>query len=45
MVLHAYETAEHDKQKLKVLDMHCDAEGWPTVDPHDLNRYTSELLP
>lgn len=45
MVLHAYESADHYKQKLKILEMHWYADGWPTVDPKDLNRYTSELLP
>ena len=41
-VLHAYETADHYKQKLKVMDIHWDKDGWPTVDPKDLNKYVSE---
>ncbi len=41
MVLHAYETADKYKQKLKVLEMKWDQAGWPTVDPKDLNRYMS----
>jgi arabinan endo-1,5-alpha-L-arabinosidase len=45
LVLHAYETADHYKQKLKVLEMHWDLDAWPVVDRRDLNRYTSELLP
>jgi arabinan endo-1,5-alpha-L-arabinosidase len=45
MVLHAYETADHYKQKLKVLQLRWDDAGWPTVDPRDLNRYTSNQLP
>jgi arabinan endo-1,5-alpha-L-arabinosidase len=41
LVMHAYETADHYKQKLKVMEMKWDKDGWPTVDPKDLNRYTS----
>ncbi|MBQ5941531.1 MULTISPECIES: arabinan endo-1,5-alpha-L-arabinosidase [unclassified Massilia] len=41
MVLHAYETADKYKQKLKVLEMKWDQGGWPTVDQKDLNRYMS----
>ena len=44
LVLHAYETADHYKQKLKVMDIHLDKDGWPTVDPKDLNKYVSEEL-
>jgi arabinan endo-1,5-alpha-L-arabinosidase len=44
LVMHAYETADRYKQKLKVLEMKWDKDGWPTVDPKDLNRYTSEQL-
>lgn len=43
LVLHAYETADKYLQKLKVLDMKWDQDGWPTVDPKDLNRYKSSL--
>lgn len=45
MVLHAYETADKYLQKLKVLEMKWDQENWPVVDPQDLNRYQSTLLP
>ena len=45
LVLHAYETADKYVQKLKVLEMKWDAAGWPVVDPSDLNRYQSNLLP
>ncbi|HEY8026954.1 MAG TPA: arabinan endo-1,5-alpha-L-arabinosidase [Burkholderiaceae bacterium] len=45
MVLHAYETADRYLQKLKIMEMHWDAEGWPNVDPRDLNRFQSTLLP
>jgi arabinan endo-1,5-alpha-L-arabinosidase len=44
LVMHAYETADRYKQKLKVLEMKWDKDGWPTVDPKDLNRYMSEQL-
>ncbi len=44
LVLHAYETADKYKQKLKVLEMTWDKDGWPTVDPQDLNRYQSVEL-
>lgn len=44
MVLHAYETADHYRQKLKVVPIHWDS-GWPSVDPRDLNRYISKQLP
>jgi arabinan endo-1,5-alpha-L-arabinosidase len=45
LVLHAYETADRYKQKLKVLDIKWDKDGWPMVDPKGLNRYTSAQLP
>ncbi|SFU83629.1 arabinan endo-1,5-alpha-L-arabinosidase [Pseudoduganella namucuonensis] len=45
MVLHAYETADKYEQKLKIMEMKWDKDGWPTVDPEDLNRYQSKLLP
>ena len=45
MVLHAYETADSYLQKLKILEMKWDNDGWPTVDAADLNRYRSNLLP
>ncbi len=39
LVLHAYETADKYLQKLKVLPMAWDKDGWPVVDQQDLNRY------
>jgi arabinan endo-1,5-alpha-L-arabinosidase len=45
LVLHAYETADNYKSKLKVLEIKWDQDGWPTVDPKDLNRYMSVQLP
>lgn len=43
MVLHAYETADKFKQKLKVLEMRWDDAGWPVLAQEDLNRYQSVL--
>ncbi len=43
MVLHAYETADKYRQKLKVLEMTWDGDGWPVLDQKDLNRYQSVL--
>jgi arabinan endo-1,5-alpha-L-arabinosidase len=45
LVLHAYQTADHYKSKLKVLEIKWDQDGWPAVDPKDLNRYDSVRLP
>lgn len=45
MVLHAYETADRYKPKLKVLQIYWDKEGWPVVDPAGLDRYQSVQLP
>ncbi len=45
VVFHAYETADHYLQKLKILEMKWDAQGWPEVDQDDLSRYRSNLLP
>ena len=45
MVLHAYETADNYLQKLKIMEMKFDADGWPVVDTADLNKYRSNLLP
>jgi arabinan endo-1,5-alpha-L-arabinosidase len=44
LVLHAYETADKYMQKLKVLEMKWDQDGWPTIDHEDLNRYVSKQL-
>jgi arabinan endo-1,5-alpha-L-arabinosidase len=45
MVLHAYESADKYLQKLKIMQIQWDKDGWPTVDPRDLNRYISTQLP
>jgi arabinan endo-1,5-alpha-L-arabinosidase len=43
LVLHAYETADRYRQKLKVLQIRWDKDAWPVVDPRDLNHYVSHL--
>jgi arabinan endo-1,5-alpha-L-arabinosidase len=43
LVFHAYETADNGLQKLRILPMSW-ADGWPAVDPADLNRYSTELV-
>ena len=45
LVLHAYERADKYLQKLKIMQIQWDKDGWPTVDPRDLNRYNSTQLP
>ncbi len=43
MVFHAYETADNGTQKLRIL--HVDwQDGWPVVNPNDLNTNTTELM-
>lgn len=44
LVLHAYESADKYLQKLKILEMKWDKDGWPKVDQKDLNRYQSQLI-
>ena len=44
LVLHAYETADKYLQKIKILEMKWDKDGWPVVDPKDLDRYQSKLI-
>ena len=44
LVMHAYETADDYKQKLKIMDVKWDKDGWPMVDPLDLDRYQSKQL-
>ncbi len=43
LVLHAYETADQYRQKLKILQIHWDADRWPTVDAGELDTYQSVL--
>ncbi len=44
MVLHAYETADNGIQKLRILNVQWQ-DGWPVVDPNELNTGVTELLP
>ena len=43
LVFHAYETADNGQQKLRILPLSWE-EDWPTVDPADLDRLTTELV-
>jgi len=43
LVFHAYETADNAKQKLRILPIAWD-DGWPVVDPADLDRRSTELV-
>ena len=45
LVLHACETADDYLQKLKIMEMKWDANGWPMADQADLNKYGGTLLP
>ncbi len=45
LVLHAYETADKYLQKLKILNIHWDKEGWPLVDEKELDSYQSNRQP
>ncbi len=42
LVLHAYETADKYLQKLKILNIRWDKEGWPLVDEKELDSYQSK---
>lgn len=44
LVLHAYEAADDGLQKLKVMEIKWDQDGWPVVDPQELETYQSELV-
>jgi arabinan endo-1,5-alpha-L-arabinosidase len=41
LVVHAYETADKYLQKLKILNLQWDKEGWPVVDEKELDLYKS----
>ena len=43
LVFHAYETADNARQKLRLLAITW-KDGWPAVDPADLNRNRTELI-
>lgn len=44
LVLHAYETADKYLQKLKIMNITWDKEGWPMVDAGELDSYQSKRL-
>lgn len=44
LVLHAYESADNGLQKLKILEMQWDNDGWPVVDSRELDSYKSVEL-
>lgn len=44
LVLHAYETADKYLQKLKILNIKWDKDGWPLVDEKELDSYKSKRL-
>jgi arabinan endo-1,5-alpha-L-arabinosidase len=44
LVFHAYEVADNGRQKLKILEMQWDEDGWPIVDKGELDRYRSVLI-
>ncbi|MDO6423138.1 arabinan endo-1,5-alpha-L-arabinosidase [Saccharophagus degradans] len=41
LVLHAYESADNGLQKLKILEINWDKDGWPTVDTNELDEFVS----
>ena len=43
LIFHAYETADDGQQKLRIVPMGWD-DGWPVVEPDDLDRFTTELV-
>lgn len=43
LVLHAYETADNAKQKLKILPIDWD-DGWPVINPDHVNSYSTRLI-
>ncbi len=43
LVCHAYETADHGLQKLKIIPLTWDESGWPQVPPDALSAYVSTL--
>ncbi|MCE9678507.1 arabinan endo-1,5-alpha-L-arabinosidase [Shewanella sp. AS1] len=44
LVFHAYESADNGLQKLKMIPMTWDKDGWPVVDPTTLDTYQSVLI-
>lgn len=44
LVLHAYETADKYLQKLKIMNISWDKEGWPMVNEKELDTYNSKRI-
>jgi arabinan endo-1,5-alpha-L-arabinosidase len=44
LVLHAYETADKYLQKLKILNIKWDKDGWPVVNEKELDTYKSKRM-
>lgn len=44
LVVHAYEAADNYKQKFKMLEMTWNKEGWPVVDPQELDTFVSKRV-
>ncbi|MCG9696625.1 arabinan endo-1,5-alpha-L-arabinosidase [Shewanella sp. Isolate11] len=44
LVFHAYESADNGLQKLKMIELDWDKNGWPTFDPKALDNYESVLI-
>jgi arabinan endo-1,5-alpha-L-arabinosidase len=44
VVMHAYEAADNDFHRLKVLPIAWDAAGWPSVDGHSLDTFHAPLM-
>jgi arabinan endo-1,5-alpha-L-arabinosidase len=45
LAFHAYEAADGGLQKLKIVPLHWDADGWPLVQRAEFDAYRSVLLP
>jgi arabinan endo-1,5-alpha-L-arabinosidase len=43
VVMHAYEAADNDFHRLKVLPIAWDAKGWPSIDPRALDSFHAYL--
>ncbi len=44
LVLHAYETADDYLQKLKIMNITWDKDGWPQVDEKELDTYQGRVV-
>lgn len=43
LVFHAYESSDNGLQKLKIIELNWDADGWPVVNEGALDQYRSQL--